>query len=255
MIERVEALLAELDQQQSRDREVDTAFKDYEIYLRGGQRDLAADALRRCVEAAEEKGEYRRLYAQLEARLLRRARIELEIGGQPLWVVGLDAMVIGRDPDCEMIVRGPSVSRRHARILRAEGALWLEDAGSRNGTLLGGLALGGRVPLPRSAEIGLGESAAIAVERIGAAQLSLRVTRGMDRDKRLVLVEPSEPLELPAVDPALPPLRLSFEDGRPWLAALSGTLTLDGQRVIDVVQAIVDDELEVEGARLRVLGG
>jgi pSer/pThr/pTyr-binding forkhead associated (FHA) protein len=42
--------------------------------------------------------------------------------------------VIGRDPDVQITLDAPSVSRRHARlILTADGAL-LEDFGSKNGT-------------------------------------------------------------------------------------------------------------------------
>jgi pSer/pThr/pTyr-binding forkhead associated (FHA) protein len=255
LVERVEVLLAELDQQQGRDRRRVAAFKDYELHMRGGQRDRAAEALRRCIDAAEEKGEYRRLYAQLEARLLRAGCLQLEIGAQRLSAVGKDTVVIGRDPSCDVVVRGPSVSRRHTRIVRHEGALWLEDAGSRNGTLLGGLALGARVPLPSSAEIGLGDSAAFSVDQLGQTQLALRVTRGMDRDKRVLVAKPGHALVVSEIDPALPPLLITFREGRPWLAARDGALSLDGQRVIDEIQAIADDELELAGARLRVLGG
>ena len=44
---------------------------------------------------------------------------------------------IGRDPACELVLDEPGISRLHARVSRdAERYLWLEDAGSANGTHL-----------------------------------------------------------------------------------------------------------------------
>ncbi|HTR03471.1 MAG TPA: FHA domain-containing protein [Thermoanaerobaculia bacterium] len=44
--------------------------------------------------------------------------------------------LIGRDPAAELYIDHPSVSRRHARIVAAEGSATLEDLGSKNGTRL-----------------------------------------------------------------------------------------------------------------------
>jgi two-component system, NtrC family, response regulator AtoC len=46
--------------------------------------------------------------------------------------------VVGREPPCEIVVRDASISRRHARFSIVEGAVWVEDLDSRNGTLLRG---------------------------------------------------------------------------------------------------------------------
>jgi DNA-binding winged helix-turn-helix (wHTH) protein len=46
--------------------------------------------------------------------------------------------VIGRDPDAALWIDHASVSRRHARVLVAEGKARIEDLGSKNGTLLNG---------------------------------------------------------------------------------------------------------------------
>ncbi|MDE0890460.1 MAG: FHA domain-containing protein, partial [Phycisphaerales bacterium] len=45
---------------------------------------------------------------------------------------------IGRDPDSEIVLPYPSVSRRHARIQFEAGRWLLIDAGSRHGTFLNG---------------------------------------------------------------------------------------------------------------------
>ena len=45
-------------------------------------------------------------------------------------------IVIGRHPDCDIIIDDASVSRRHARIEFLDGVYFVEDLDSRNGTLL-----------------------------------------------------------------------------------------------------------------------
>jgi DNA-binding winged helix-turn-helix (wHTH) protein len=58
------------------------------------------------------------------------------------WVGGsvtLDAgeHVLGRDPDVEVYLDSPGVSRRHALITIAEGRATIADLGSKNGTFVG----------------------------------------------------------------------------------------------------------------------
>ncbi len=47
-----------------------------------------------------------------------------------------DAVVLGRHPDCEIVVDGSAVSRKHARIYQEGGDFFLEDLRSRNKTFL-----------------------------------------------------------------------------------------------------------------------
>jgi len=42
-------------------------------------------------------------------------------------------IVIGRAPDCDLVLRDESVSRNHARITFTDGAWWIQDLGSKNG--------------------------------------------------------------------------------------------------------------------------
>ena len=46
--------------------------------------------------------------------------------------------VIGRDPHCDIVVGGAHVSRRHAEFLIRNGALWVKDLGSSNGSFVNG---------------------------------------------------------------------------------------------------------------------
>jgi hypothetical protein len=62
----------------------------------------------------------------------------MPVSGQPIDVVK-DQSVVGRDPSCEVVVADGSVSRRHARLERREGAWWVVDQGSANGTYVNSL--------------------------------------------------------------------------------------------------------------------
>jgi len=70
-----------------------------------------------------------------------------ETGGGPVsflvkWVNGRVTIdegehVLGRDPDVEIFLNSPGVSRRHARIRVSSGRAAIEDLGSKNGTFVG----------------------------------------------------------------------------------------------------------------------
>jgi len=48
-------------------------------------------------------------------------------------------LIVGRGEDCDLRLDDPSVSRVHARITLLDGRVYLEDAGSRWGTLVNGI--------------------------------------------------------------------------------------------------------------------
>src|SRR5947209_8983235 len=58
-----------------------------------------------------------------------------------------DKIVLGRNPDCHVVINGTAVSRAHAHILHIEGKYWIEDQKSRNGTFVNNEAIGGRTQL------------------------------------------------------------------------------------------------------------
>ncbi len=52
-------------------------------------------------------------------------------------VVPDTALVVGRQPECDLVIQDPLLSRRHFRISRdADGEYLLEDLGSKNSTFL-----------------------------------------------------------------------------------------------------------------------
>lgn len=70
-------------------------------------------------------------------------------GQNPGQVFSLDmeATVLGRHPECDIVLEVGAVSRQHARILQINGDFYLEDMNSRNGTFLNDKRLEGRQKL------------------------------------------------------------------------------------------------------------
>ena len=58
-----------------------------------------------------------------------------------------DAFLIGRAPDCDVVLEDASVSKHHARINWVDGKATVEDLESSNGTLVNGVKLNQVLPL------------------------------------------------------------------------------------------------------------
>lgn len=65
-------------------------------------------------------------------------------------------IVLGRDVPCHLRFNDPSVSRRHARIVRRRDEAFVEDLGSTNGTLVNGQVARGAVPVGNGDIIAVG---------------------------------------------------------------------------------------------------
>lgn len=64
-----------------------------------------------------------------------------------IYKLDADRMVMGRHPNCEIVLEVASVSRYHAQILENHGSFFLEDMRSRNHTYLNGRPIDGRTEL------------------------------------------------------------------------------------------------------------
>ncbi len=71
-----------------------------------------------------------------------RARDEAPILLALDWAGGGDELVIGRHPDCDIVLVGPAVSRHHARLTFRDGAWIVQDLDSTNGTVVNGDRVG-----------------------------------------------------------------------------------------------------------------
>jgi len=63
---------------------------------------------------------------------------------------------IGRDPNNELHLDDPEVSRHHARVILHNGAVWVQDAGSRNGVFVNGNRVSGHKQISPGAQIQIG---------------------------------------------------------------------------------------------------
>ncbi|MEY4361676.1 MAG: hypothetical protein RL391_982 [Actinomycetota bacterium] len=61
-------------------------------------------------------------------------------GGQVLRI-GEQPIIIGRQPDCDIVFDDPNISRRHAEVRVAAGEYTISDLGSTNGTKVNGVAV------------------------------------------------------------------------------------------------------------------
>ena len=55
--------------------------------------------------------------------------------------------VLGRHPDCDIVLDEGAVSRQHAQLSIVEDGVYVEDMGSRNGTFVNGEQVRGRFKL------------------------------------------------------------------------------------------------------------
>ena len=96
---------------------------------------------------------------KISAAQLLNLETKLEIGEAAGQTVNFsrEKMEAGRDPQCEIPLPDfPMVSWRHARFTRVPAGILVEDLGSRNGTYVDGVRIGGRVLAKAGQEIGLG---------------------------------------------------------------------------------------------------
>ncbi len=61
--------------------------------------------------------------------------------------------VLGRHPECDIVLEAGAVSRQHAAIVRESDHYFLEDMGSRNGTFLNGNLIRKREPLTNGDQV------------------------------------------------------------------------------------------------------
>ncbi|HKE13909.1 MAG TPA: FHA domain-containing protein [Kofleriaceae bacterium] len=259
MLDLMEQSLMRDEERSDRERELRQSFADYELHLRGGARDAALDAIRRCVASADGTSEYRRLLDELESRLVTGGRVALHMRrGERVSLAALPRVAIGRDPQCDLVLRSAGVSRRHAEI-EVEAArapdgpalrFALRDAGSRNGTRIGGLPVAGSVPLTGSGSFALSDDCSIDFIA-GPDLLTLRIERGLDRGAVALLGAEGRAIPLAAV--GMDGI-LEFRRGRPILLhPPGGSLVLNGERLMaGDVQLLHRDEVALGACEIEV---
>jgi len=106
-------------------------------------------------------------------------------GGQR-WRLDAPEVIIGRSPDCDVILPDRQVSRRHARIFQVGDVYYVEDLQSKNGTWVNGQPIHGPTALQDGDEIQIalrfklafvaaGATAPLTVEKGGIPERGLFV--------------------------------------------------------------------------------
>jgi ABC-type multidrug transport system ATPase subunit/pSer/pThr/pTyr-binding forkhead associated (FHA) protein len=141
---------------------------------------------------------------------------EVEIGGLRL-PLSDRAIVMGRDPECEIPVEDQRVSWRHVRIEMSNGAPLITDLRSSNGTYIDGVKLESEpASIARETIIQIGNTRARIREienrpatgqgkfrRVPLRQRTVRIGRAQDND--IVLEEPNVSWHHAEVRPGTPP--------------------------------------------------
>lgn len=244
-VERLEALLDETGATEERRSRLRRLLTEHDMALKYGARREARAALQEAARIAGDDRSVAELLRRLEARVPPPSRVRLVIDGRRVTFVGKLPAVLGR-ADCDVPLRGTSVSRRHAEIALAGDRLVIRDLDSRNGTLVHGVPIRGALELAGETEVGLGDDVTIVIVPAGAT-VSLEVRRGLDRGDRVVLG--TGDLRVAGL-----PAAIRFDDGWAVLAADRGVdVALDGQTCALPVHLLEGDRLVVGGTRLEVV--
>ena len=92
--------------------------------------------------------------------------VELVVGEKTHKLDGRGPWSVGRSEENDITISDPNISRKHARLLRAENGFVVEDLGSTNGTLLDGAPID-RERIESGDELTFGQTGARFVRRSG----------------------------------------------------------------------------------------
>jgi hypothetical protein len=249
-VERLEQVLGASNARDAARARLRRLVSEAELATELGDRDSARRALREAVLVAPEDADLSRRLRELEERWLGGGRVELSIRRGAVTsrcrLVGRLPAVLGRS-EADVIVRGGSVSRRHAELSLEGGSLVLRDLGSRNGTLLSGVPIASPMRIDAPSEIGLGEDASVRVSPMPGGGAEVEVLRGLDRGERTRLGAAALPLEgIPA--------SICFEADRTSLVPLDGArVQLGARSVLGRIDLLRGDVLVIDGATIEVL--
>ena len=96
---------------------------------------------------------------------LAREIVEVVLGDEKHQLEGRGPWSVGRSQENDIVINDPNVSRKHARISRADNGFVVEDLGSTNGTLLDGAPID-RERIESGDELTFGQSRARFIRRI-----------------------------------------------------------------------------------------
>ena len=208
-LDRMEAALAREDARATARRQAVDAMRRFDTLLSAGER-RAAVALAGLFRNIEEGATAQQLAARIDARLVRGGGVNLRVPGETWCRVGALPAVIGRDRAVEVVLRDPSVSRRHAVLRAGADGIYVEDAGSRGGIRVGGARVDAPLPLRGAGELGFGDGTTLAFTATERTVL-LEGRGGLDRSLRALVGV--EAVALAPLFPGADGLSLGFAGG------------------------------------------
>ncbi len=86
-----------------------------------------------------------------------------------LFPLEVEQAILGRHPECDIVLESGAVSRHHARILAMDGEFFVEDMNSRNGTYVNGRAVEGRQRLDEGDQLSVCDLVFVFHQRLPGA--------------------------------------------------------------------------------------
>lgn len=114
-------------------------------------------------------------------------------------------VTIGRHSECDLIISGAGISRRHARLLFLNGSVFIEDTGSSAGTFLNGSKITEMMLMDEGAVVQIGEYSIT----VGDPE---QVKAPAPLEKHVELVEEAAPAPAPAPPSPPPQSNVNFLD-------------------------------------------
>ena len=170
--------------------------------------------------------------------------VSVRAPGGPWLRIALLPACIGRDRSVEVPLRDPSVSRRHALLRAGDGAITIEDAGSRGGVRIGGARVEAALPLRGSGEIGLGTTTTLRFTADDRTVM-LEGSGGLDRSLRALVGADSVPLA--ALFPGAEGLSLTFAGGPRLLRSPDVAVRVEGNFIGPGCDLLHGDVIEISG--------
>jgi pSer/pThr/pTyr-binding forkhead associated (FHA) protein len=212
-IEKMEACHARLDETRDQSRRIRQIRLEVDRKLTTGQRHAALALLETLSSAELEAASLSETRIQLDSGLIRGRSLTLRRRDDPASTIRFTSVpaVMGRDPQCDLPLRDPSVSRRHASFSFDGTRFGIEDMASRAGTWLGGARITGTLLLGGSEELRLGEHCRISLEDVMTGVLVVRGRSGLDRTLHAVIG--AQPIDLKTLSPEASGLLLVLNEG------------------------------------------
>jgi hypothetical protein len=158
-IEELETLLDSEQAEVRERRKQQTRHEDIDLASATGRR---REALLLAETAVDDPGGARIRADALRAKRVLGPVVELEILGKKITMVLGNEVVIGRS-EGEIRISSHAVSRKHLRIARRGSEAVVSDLGSRNGTTMRGVAIGGDIPVGAGLDVLLGNEVPVRI--------------------------------------------------------------------------------------------